>query len=212
MTPNSTPCDNALKAIGQSFCKDQHHSPDCSSASLDMLKRDRFELLSAYLDSEVTAAERRQVEEWLANDPVTQCLYKRLLQLRQEIRSMPCPEVKQSKEQLMEQVLARTCQRTRQLLAWSGVAAVLLFTSVASFQWDDRSQPQTAEFPSDRADVASVSAPTADQQKTADSALMVAINHPVVTIPKVQPPAASTVLKSGPITEPTKPAINLPRY
>jgi len=29
---------------------------------MDMLKRDRFELLSAYLDGEVTAAERQQVE------------------------------------------------------------------------------------------------------------------------------------------------------
>ena len=32
-----------------------------------MVKRDRFELISAYLDGEVTAAERKQVEEWLVN-------------------------------------------------------------------------------------------------------------------------------------------------
>jgi len=31
---------------------------------MDMLKRDRFELLSAYLDGEVTAAQRQQVEDW----------------------------------------------------------------------------------------------------------------------------------------------------
>ncbi|MEL6165322.1 MAG: zf-HC2 domain-containing protein, partial [Cyanobacteria bacterium J06628_3] len=47
----------------------------------NMVKRDRFELLSAYLDGEVTAAERRQVEEWLANDSSVQNLHKRLLSL-----------------------------------------------------------------------------------------------------------------------------------
>jgi len=35
---------------------------------MDMEKRDCFELLSAYLDGEVTATERRQVEEWLSTD------------------------------------------------------------------------------------------------------------------------------------------------
>ncbi len=29
---------------------------------MDMYKRDRFELLSAYLDVEVTASQRRQIE------------------------------------------------------------------------------------------------------------------------------------------------------
>jgi hypothetical protein len=36
---------------------------------------DRFELLSAYIDGEVTAAERKQVEEWLATDPTVQQLH-----------------------------------------------------------------------------------------------------------------------------------------
>jgi anti-sigma factor RsiW len=35
-----------------------------SGAALD----ERFELLSAYLDGEVTASERKQVEAWLATD------------------------------------------------------------------------------------------------------------------------------------------------
>jgi len=202
MTPNSIPCDDALKSFGQSLSKDHLNSLDCSSASLDMLKRDRFELLSAYLDSEVTAAERRQVEEWLAHDPVTQCLYKRLLQLRSEMRSLPCTEATQPKDQLMEQVLARTCQRTRQLLAWSGVAAVLLITSVASFQLDDRSRPQMAESPSDRPDIASTSTQATTQGNQADNALRIALNHPVVNIPKAQSPLTDTMLKSGPMVEP----------
>lgn len=47
-----------------------------------MLQRDRFELLSAYLDGEVTSAESRQVEDWLTHDETVKQLYHRLLALR----------------------------------------------------------------------------------------------------------------------------------
>jgi anti-sigma factor RsiW len=51
---------------------------------MDMHNRDRFELLNAYLDGEVTANERRQIENWLATDSQVQCLYARALKLRQK--------------------------------------------------------------------------------------------------------------------------------
>ncbi|MGF1459959.1 MAG: anti-sigma factor family protein [Leptolyngbyaceae cyanobacterium] len=56
---------------------------------LDATKRDRFELLSAYLDGEVSPEERRLVSIWLDQDPETQCLYRRLLQLRQGFQKLP---------------------------------------------------------------------------------------------------------------------------
>lgn len=69
--------------------------PSESSRDLDVIKRDRFELLSAYLDGEVTPHERQLVNSWLAHDPTAKCLYNRLLRLRQGIRSNPiessCP-------------------------------------------------------------------------------------------------------------------------
>lgn len=40
-----------------------------SNISCGNLHRDRFELLSAYIDHEVTADERRQVEAWINEDP-----------------------------------------------------------------------------------------------------------------------------------------------
>ncbi|WP_017297028.1 anti-sigma factor family protein [Nodosilinea nodulosa] len=54
---------------------------------LDATKRDRFELLSAYLDGEVTPEERQQVLCWIQNDDGTRRLYNRLLALRQGMRS-----------------------------------------------------------------------------------------------------------------------------
>ncbi|MFM8202724.1 MAG: anti-sigma factor family protein, partial [Dolichospermum sp.] len=55
---------------------------------MDMQKREYFELLSAYLDGEVTATERRQVEQWLSTDASVKCLYKRLLNLRQGLQNI----------------------------------------------------------------------------------------------------------------------------
>ncbi|MBE9111459.1 zf-HC2 domain-containing protein [Nodosilinea sp. LEGE 07298] len=54
---------------------------------LDATKRDRFELLSAYLDGEVTPEERQQVLRWIQHDDGTRSLYHRLLALRQGMRS-----------------------------------------------------------------------------------------------------------------------------
>ena len=51
----------------------------------------RFELISAYLDDEVTTEERKLVAQWLMDDPSTQQLYQRLLMLRQAIRTAPVP-------------------------------------------------------------------------------------------------------------------------
>lgn len=51
--------------------------------SSSLLPRDRFELLSAYLDGELSASERQRVETWLNQDSDVQQLYRRLLTLRQ---------------------------------------------------------------------------------------------------------------------------------
>ncbi len=53
---------------------------------IDVTKRDRFELLSAYLDGEVTPEERRMVLSWMSSDPKAKCLYNRLMRLRQGFR------------------------------------------------------------------------------------------------------------------------------
>jgi len=60
---------------------------------IDVIKRDRFELLSAYLDGEVTPDERQMVLEWMQSDPNAKCLYNRLIHLRQGLREAsysPC--------------------------------------------------------------------------------------------------------------------------
>ena len=48
-----------------------------------------FELLSAYLDGEVTSEQRQQVQELLKQDPETKALYQRLLALREGFQNLP---------------------------------------------------------------------------------------------------------------------------
>ena len=98
-----------------------------------MVKRDRFELLSAYLDGEVTAAERRQVEEWLANDPSVQSLHKRLLSLRQGLRNLPVPQSEKSIQETVDSVMTRLRRRTRKAWMLGGAAvAACVISSLAS--------------------------------------------------------------------------------
>lgn len=75
------------------------HHPQTSPPSIpavafysepDVMKRDRFELLSAYLDGEVTPEERTLVQTWLSNDPTAKSLYNRLMLLRQGLREEAC--------------------------------------------------------------------------------------------------------------------------
>lgn len=121
--PVPTPLHNAVNRDSQSasFPEDE---------SWQGLKRDRFELLSAYLDGEVTPAEREQVLTLLEHDQTMQCLYARLLKLRRGLQSMPVPASSQSVEDILARVQVRTERRPRRTVAaWGGMAIAALFVS-----------------------------------------------------------------------------------
>lgn len=153
-----------------------------STGTIDMVKRDRFELLSAYLDGEVTAAERRQVEEWLEKDASVQRLYARLLKLRQNLRNLPVPAAQQSPETIFQQVWARLRRRSQLTWMFGGVAiaacAIGAVTSLLpgsesrTLQLAQQTQTQTQPKPATTTPVVPV------------SPLMVALNNPVIEIPK----------------------------
>lgn len=94
-----------------------------------------FELLSAYLDGEVTATEREQIQNLLRSDPETQQLYKRLQLLREGFQHLPMPEPEYSSQDLANQVFAHIDQerKTRKRWLWGGGAiAAMLIASLAS--------------------------------------------------------------------------------
>ena len=147
---------------------------DCrseSSEACSSIQRDRFELLSAYLDGEVTAAERRQVDEWLASDAKPQRLYSRLLSLRQGLQALPVVKPEQSVDQLVDRVAARIERRPRRLL-WGGLAIAALFMGALV-----TSTPRESYAPS-------IAHSLDSSDDVPSNGLMIALNHPPIEIPK----------------------------
>lgn len=134
------------------------------------LKRDRFELLSAYLDGEVSPDERRQVEAWLATDPSIQHLYARLLKIRQGMRTLPVPAPSQSPEVTAQRVMTRLERRPRKMATWGGVAIAAMFIGVISSLTPPLRQPVHQ--------LAIEHSPT-----VSTDALMIALDRPILEIP-----------------------------
>lgn len=157
-----------------------------STGAMDMMKhdtpsepfRERFELLSAYLDGELTAAERRQVEEWLSNDASIKKLYARLLKVRQGLRAIPVPQSQPAPE-AVKQVLVRVRRRSRFLVLGGGaaIAACVLGAISGIFPFGESGAPQFAQKPIEQTQ-------PIKPRDVSPSPLMVAINNPIIPIPK----------------------------
>jgi hypothetical protein len=164
-----------------------HSSENLNPSSprvLDVMHRDRFELLSAYMDGEVTAEERRQVEEWLTNDPTVQRLHERLLKLRHSFQTMPVPAAtaQESVENTVDSVLARVDRRPRTAVLWGGIAiAAVAIGAVSTVLLGNHSPaPQLAQ----------ASKITTPQTTSEDSPepLLVALDKPLISMPPTVPP------------------------
>ncbi|MBD2105001.1 anti-sigma factor [Leptolyngbya sp. FACHB-261] len=139
------------------------------------LNRDRFELLSAYLDGEVTAQERQQVEHWLLEDLQTQRLHQRLLSLRTGIQAMPTEASPVSTQVRAQQVFNRLDRRgQRRNVVWGSVAAAALVGAVTSALMPH--QLQTA------------SVPTQNQKMTSPQMVAITLERPILE----EAPSAST--------------------
>ncbi|MGL5033994.1 MAG: anti-sigma factor family protein [Microcystaceae cyanobacterium] len=112
----------------------------------------QFELLSAYIDGEVTPKERNQVQEWLDTDPQLKQVYLGLLRLQQDISLVPVPTPAISTEQLSQRVFQRIEKenRFRRLWFWGGMAVTAVLVGAFSSLFLDRSpfsiSPQQAQI------------------------------------------------------------------
>lgn len=147
-------------------------NPNSHMGVPDMLKRDRFELLSAYLDGEASASESKQVEEWLDNDPTVQCLYQRLLKLRQGFEMLPTPPQDQPVEDMVTQVMGRLDRRPkRTALLWGTGAIAAAAVAALSTTFADSGQlfPRMAATPTPQEGAA---------------LMRIALDQPLISIPK----------------------------
>ena len=102
--------------------------PINDSITKNMYERDLFELLNAYLDGEVTAAQGQQIEDWLTSDSAVQCLYARALKLRQRWQLMSSPLAQQPIASKRKPIFSCRKTKPKSDVLWQAtvLAAVLL--------------------------------------------------------------------------------------
>jgi anti-sigma factor RsiW len=201
MTTDSPFNDRFPSQLPQDLPDEMAEYTNESTGAMDMVKRDRFELLSAYLDGEVTAAERKQVETWLAEDACVQRLYARLLKLRQGLHTLPVP-TQQPIDKTVEQVMARLHRRSRfgWLLGGAAVAACVIGSVTGIIPSGDS---RTLQFAQQRLEPKPT---TATQPAIPVSPLMVAVNNPVIEIPK-----AAVASPEKPVNQEQSPQMGIPQ-
>lgn len=142
---------------------------------------ERFELLSAYIDGEVTETEEQLVEQWLSDDVDFRRLYQQQIKLRQSLIELPVPvaansSAKKETEVMIDRVFAeidKRSQRRKWKLAGIGIsvaAVVGVFGSLFTFN----SSPQFSPVAN------SVKSPA----PVAEEPVLIAMEEPLVPLPK----------------------------
>jgi anti-sigma factor RsiW len=162
---------------------------------------ERFELLSAYLDDEVTSEERQRVEGWLRKDASLKRQYDSLQAMSQQFQSLEIPVQSPSVEQTLNAVMKRVDRRPRlAVLAGLGAASAALVATLASLaggggvgtpQIATRSpeiQSPTIQAPSVAVNGTESLAPGTAAPVNPHS-LLLALERPPVEIPVVNPTA-----------------------
>lgn len=155
---------------------------------------DRFELLSAYVDDEVSIAERKLVESWIDTDPQIRHQYRALASLTRSFQALPTETSSVSVDDTLDAVLKRVEHRPQRLkLAGIGAALAALVGGIGALFVGNLS-PQMAFKGSEVKPQSEISAtpnqPTQESQGTNDDpvetdSLMLALEAPPVDIPVV---------------------------
>ena len=161
----------------------RHDDSDSNSATQDILfldkdneEADRFDLISAYIDNEVTVEERKLVQHWLDHDAAAKKLYQQLLGLQTNLRQIPVP-VTMDSDRLAEQVFRKVDgQRRRQYYVYGGAMLTAMAIAIGSHFISGRNDPLSQM----------ASSPSSISQE--GDHLMIALNHPIIEIPAAEQP------------------------
>ena len=133
---------------------------------------ERFELLSAYIDGEVTPQERKLVQGWLDTDPAFKQAYLGLIRLQTALPHVPIPPSMPTNE-LSKQIFERIEQENRwqRLWLWGSITAAAVVVAACSSIFVNPLQPT-----SQQARLAS------ENHVIAEDPLMIAINEPLFDV------------------------------
>jgi len=135
-------------------------------------KGERFELLSAYIDNQVTPTERKQVQEWLDGDREFKNMYLNLLQIEQSIKNIPIVHTT-STEDMCTKVFAKIDkqQKNKQISLTLSIGCLAILGLIFYVP---------KQFSSSRADLASTY--NSSELKENES-LTIALNRPIIPLP-----------------------------
>ena len=147
------------------------------------IPQERFELLSAYIDGEVSESEEQLIELWLSDDVNFRHIYQQQLKLRQLLIDLPVPVAANSSpkaetELMIDRVFAqidKRSQRRKWKLAGIGItvaAIVGVFGSMFTFN----SSPQFSPV--------SNSIKIKSPAPVAEEPILIAMEEPLVPLPK----------------------------
>jgi len=145
------------------------------SERLAQLSTDNFELVSAYLDGELSPAEKNQVQSWIDTDPELKAVYTRMLTLQSQMQNLEVPPSSIGVEEITNRVFQSLDRRRRQrrlMLGGGAIAATLVATLTALIPGIGGSNLQMAQSPE-------------KVESKADMVMLaVALNKPAINIPK----------------------------
>lgn len=148
--------------------------PIPANSEFENLESDRFELLSAYIDGELSPAEKQQVQAWLDQDPKIKNLYLKLLGLQRQMQQSIVPPNQKSIEDITTGVfqaidVERYRFKRRLVLGTGAIAATLLAAVAGTFNGSSNLQIANTDNPNTISNV---------------TMLAVAVNKPAINIPK----------------------------
>jgi len=148
-----------------------------------MDEQQRFELLSTYIDRELSPEETAKVEQWLREDQQARQAYQSLSKLRYRLRETPAPPSQTSSEVLSERVIRRANhQGLMQTMLWSGSTIAAIFVTAVTGIWSFKG---------------SVMPRFAQSEQVNSSSLTIAVNQPVLEIPALSETTATDEASSS---------------
>jgi len=147
---------------------------DASESEDDQFER--FELLSAYIDGEVTPQERKLVQGWLDTDPEFKQAYLGLIRLQTALPHVPIPPSMPT-DQLSQRIFERIEKEDRWQRRWllGGITAAAVVVA-AGFSFFNPLQPASQQ--------AKLGAET---PLMVEDPLMIAINEPLFDVLRSKP-------------------------
>ena len=130
---------------------------------------ERFELLSAYIDGEVTPQERKLVQGWLDTDPEFKRAYLGLIRLQTALPQLPIPPSMPT-DQLSKQIFERIEKENRwqRLWIWGSLTAAAIVVAACSSIFVNPLQPASQQAKLET-----------EKHIIAEDPLMIAINEPL---------------------------------